>query len=348
MVRPKVLALALALAVLGAGCGGSDAGSDGEQQSAGQVTLRLGYLPNIAHATAIVGLEKGILAKNLGPNVKLEAKTFNAGPQAIEAIFAEGLDAAFIGPNPAINAFAKSNGEAIKIIAGSTSGGAYFVVKPEINSAEDLKGKKVATPQAGNTQDVALRSWLDEKGLKIKEGEKPDVEILPQENAQTLQTFRSGAAVGAWVPEPWASRLVLEAGGKILVDEKDLWPDGKYVTTHLIVRTKFLEEHPEVVEALVKGQVEADDFVNSNNDEAKTVTGAAIARITGRVLPKEVVDSAWENLTFTVDPIASSLEKSAEQAAELGFIEKLNLEGIYDVSYLNKVLEQNGKSTIKV
>ena len=344
MVRTKVLALALALVVLGAGCGGSDAGTDGEQQ----VTLRLGYFPNITHATAIVGLEKGILAKNLGPNVKLEAQTFNAGPQAIEAIFAEGLDAAFIGPNPAINAFAKSNGEAIKIIAGSTSGGAYLVVKPEISSAEDLKGKKVATPQAGSTQDVALRSWLDEKGVKIKEGEKPEVEILPQENAQTLQTFRSGAVVGAWVPEPWASRLVLEAGGEILVDEKDLWPDGKYVTTHLIVRTKFLEEHPEVVEALVKGQVEADDFVNSNNDEAKTVTGAAVARITGRGLPEEVVDSAWENLTFTVDPIASSLEKSAEQAAELGFIEKVDLEGIYDVSYLNKVLEQNGKSAIKV
>ncbi|MEX2552470.1 MAG: ABC transporter substrate-binding protein, partial [Actinomycetota bacterium] len=272
MVRPKVLALALALAVLGAGCG-SDAGSDGAQQSAGQVTLRLGYFPNITHATPIVGFEKGILAKNLGPNVKLEAQTFNAGPQAIEAIFAEGLDATFIGPNPAINAFAKSNGEAIRILAGSTSGGAYFVVKPEIDSAEDLKGKKVASPQAGNTQDVALRSWLDEKGLKIKEGEKPDVEIIPQENAQTLQTFRSGAVVGAWVPEPWASRLVLEAGGKILVDEKDLWPDGKYVTTHLIVRTQFLEEHPDVVEALVKGQVEADDFVNSNSDEAKTVTG---------------------------------------------------------------------------
>lgn len=348
MARPKVLALVLAMSVIGAACGGSDAGSDGEQQSTGQVTLRLGYFPNITHATAIVGLEKGILAKNLGPNVKLETQTFNAGPQAIEAIFAEGLDATFIGPNPAINAFAKSNGEALRIVAGSTSGGVYFVVKPEINSAEDLKGKKVASPQAGNTQDVALRSWLSEKGLKIKEGEKPDVEILPQENSQTLETFRSGSIAGAWVPEPWASRLVKEAGGKILVDERDLWPDGKYVTTHLIVRTKFLQEHPEVVEALVRGQVEANDFVNSNSDEAKAVAGAAIAKITGRALPQEVVDSAWENLTFTVDPIASSLEKSAEQAAELGFIDKVNLKGIYDVSYLNNILKQNGKSAIKV
>ena len=335
----------MALSLAGAACGGSDSGASQEQQ---RVTLRLGYFPNITHATAIVGLENGIFARNLGPNVQLETQTFNAGGQAIEAIFAEGLDASFIGPNPAINAFAKSGGEAIRILAGATSGGTFFVVKPEIASAVDLKGSKVATPQVGNTQDVALRSWLAEKGLKVGQGEKPDVEILAQENAQTLQTFRSGAVDGAWVPEPWASRLVKEAGGKILVDERDLWPDGRYVTTHLIVRTQFMEEHPEVVEALVEGHVEANDFVNSNSDEAKTVTGAAIARVTGRGLPKEIVDSAWENLTFTIDPLSSSLEKSAEQAAELGFIEKVDLKGIYDVTYLNKVLELNGQSAIKV
>jgi sulfonate transport system substrate-binding protein len=350
LLRSKALVLVVALSVLGAACG-SDGGSN-EEQSAGangeQVTLRLGYFPNITHATAIVGLEKGIFAKNLGPNVKLETQTFNAGGQAIEAIFAEGLDATFIGPNPAVNAFAKSNGEAIRILAGATSGGAYFVVKPAINSADDLKGKKLASPQVGNTQDVALRSWLSAQGLKVTQGEKPDVEIIAQENAQTLETFRSGAVDGAWVPEPWASRLVKEAGGKVLVDEKDLWPDGKYVTTHLIVRTEFLEEHPGEVQALVKGEVEANDFVNSKSEEAKTVTGAAIEKITGRGLPKEVVDAAWENLTFTVDPIASSLKKSAEDAAKLGFIEKVDLDGIYDVSYLNKVLEQNGKSAIKV
>jgi NitT/TauT family transport system substrate-binding protein len=346
LVKSKLFVLSVALSLIGAACGGSDGESSGGGE--GQLTVRLGYFPNITHATPIVGLEKGILAKSLGPDVKLETQTFNAGGQAIEAIFAEGLDATFIGPNPAINAFAKSNGEAIRILAGATSGGAYFVVKPEINSAGDLKGKKLATPQVGNTQDVALRSWLGEQGLKVKQGEKPDVEIIAQENAQTLETFRSGAVDGAWVPEPWASRLVKEAGGKVLVDEKDLWPDGKYVTTHLIVRTKFLEEHPEVVEALVRGHVEANDFVNSNSDEAKSTTGAAIEKITGRGLPKEVIDAAWENLTFTIDPIASSLKKSAEDAAKLGFIEKVDLNGIYDVSHLNKVLEQNGKSAIKV
>lgn len=336
----RVLALAVLITLLGACGSDTDTGS--------KVTLRLGYFPNITHATAIVGLEKGIFARNLGQRVELKSQPFNAGPLAVEALFAGGLDAAFIGPNPAINAFAKSNGEAIKIISGSTSGGAYFVVQSGINGAADLKGKRVASPQAGNTQDVALRSWLGGKSLRVKGGEKPDVEILPQENAQTLETFKTGAIAGAWVPEPWASRLVLEAGGKVLVDEKDLWTDGKYVTTHLIVRTEFMEEHPDVVEALIRGQVEANDFVNANSEEAKTVAGAAIAKVTGKALPKEVVDRAWNNLTFTVDPIPASLEKSAKVAAQLGFIDKVDLKGIYDVTYLNKVLKETGKSAINV
>lgn len=338
-MRFRALFLAV-LIVLGAACGGS--------QQQGKVTLRLGYFPNITHATALLGLEKGIFARNLGTDVWLETQTFNAGGEAIEAMFAEGLDATFIGPNPAINAFVKSNGEAIRILAGATSGGAYFVVTPEIDSAADLKGKKVATPQVGNTQDVALRSWLTEQGLKVVQGEEPEVEIIPQANPQTLETFRTGSIDGAWVPEPWASRLVLEAGGKVLVDERDLWPGGQYVTTHLIVRTEFMQEHPELVEALLRGHVEANEFLAANNDEAKAVTAEAIGRITGRGLPREVIDRAWGNLTFTVDPLSSSLVKSAQEAAELGFIDDADLKGIYDVSYLNNILNQSGKSAIKV
>lgn len=320
----------------------------GPDSAGGKVALRLGYFSNLTHATALVGLEKGILAKNLGSDVKLETQTFSAGGQAIEAIFSGGLDAAYIGPNPAINAFVKSGGQAIRIVAGATSGGAFFVVQPQIFSAADLKGKKVATPQLGATQDVALRSWLTAGGIKIAGQAKPEVQIIPQENAQTLETFRSGTIAGAWVPEPWASRLVMEAGGKVLVDERTLWPDGQYVTTQLIVRTKFMKENPAVVQALVKGHVEANDFIAANRDEAKRVAGAAVARITGKALAPAVIDNAWNNLIFTVDPIASSLQRSAKEAARFGFIDKVDLTGIYDLTYLNTVLGQNGKPAIAV
>ena len=344
MFNGKLLALVLVTALLTAGCGGE---GDQDQGSDSRVPIRLGYFPNITHAPAIVGLEEGLFEESLGADVELQTQTFNAGPQAIEAIFSDGLDATFIGPSPAINAYAKSNGEAVRVVSGATSGGAYLVVKPEVASAQDLRSKRVATPQAGNTQDVALRTWLTGQGVKVAGDGPPDVEILPQENSQTLETFRSGTIAGAWVPEPWASRLVLEAGGKVLVDERELWPEGKYATTLLIVRTEFLEEHPEVVEGLVKGLVAAIDFMGASPDEAKRSTGSAIGRITGRSLPAEVIDRAWNNLNFTVDPIASSLAKSAEDAAKLGFIEPVELGGLYELEALNKVLEAAGKPAVK-
>ena len=211
------------------------------QASAEPVELRLGYFPNVTHATALAGIKQGFFEEALPDNVTLTTTPFNAGPEAVEAIFSGGLDASFIGPNPAINAFARSKGEAIRIVSGATSGGAYLVVKPEITSAAQLKGKKLATPQLGNTQDVALRAWLKEQGLSSDAQGGGDVSILPQPNAQTLDTFRSGDIDGAWVPEPWATRLVQEGGGTVLVDERDLWPDGQYVTTHLVVTPTFLE-----------------------------------------------------------------------------------------------------------
>src|SRR5439155_15077439 len=169
------------------------------------------------------------------------------GPAAVEAIFSGALDATYLGPNPAINAWQKSHGQAVRIIAGATSGGAALVVKPNINGAADLKGKKVATPQLGNTQDVALRTWLNSNGLhETKSG--GDVTVVPQENSVTLTSFEQGAIQGAWVPEPWATRLVNEGGGKVLVDEKTLWPGGKYTTTVLLVKKSFLDAHADVIE----------------------------------------------------------------------------------------------------
>ena len=218
------------------------------------MTLRLGYFPNVTHATALVGVEQGIFAEALGDDVTLETSTFNAGPEAIEALFAGAIDATYIGPNPAINGFAKSDGEALRIVSGATSGGAFLVVKPEITSPADLAGTAIATPPLGNTQDVALRAWLQEQGLSTDESGGGDVSIVPQENSATLDAFKAGHIDGAWVPEPWATRLIQEGGGTVLVDERDLWPDGQYVTTHLIVATQFLDDHPDVVKRPAPGR----------------------------------------------------------------------------------------------
>src|SRR5438105_4590870 len=234
----------LVLALLGTACGSNSgtkttaaAGEVTTAPKAAPVTLRLGYFPNVTHASAIAGIEKGIFAHKLGPNVDLKPSIVNAGGAATEALFSGAIDATFIGPSPSINAFVKSKGEAIRIIAGATSGGAALVVKPNINSAADLKGQKVATPQLGNTQDVAARAWLLAQGLKTDLQGGGDVKIAPQDNSQTLDAFKSKLIAGAWVPEPWATRMVKEGNGKVLVDERDLWSGRQFVTTQLIVST---------------------------------------------------------------------------------------------------------------
>lgn len=310
------------------------------------VTVRLGYFPNVTHATALVGVEKGIFAAKLGTDT-LEVKTFNAGPTAIEALFSGGIDATYIGPNPAINAYQKSDGKAIRLISGATSAGAFFVVKPEINGPADLKGKKLATPQLGGTQDVALRKWLKDNGLKTDTTGGGDASILPQENAQTLETFKSGAIQGAWVPEPWATRLVTEGGGKVLVDERALWPGGQFVTTHLLVSTEFLKKNPDTVKRLLEGQVAANDFLATNSAEAQKLVNDAIVKITGKGVPAELIAASFKNLTFTNDPIAPSLVGSAKAAQEIGLLQPVDLKDIYDLTLLNQVLTAAGKATVK-
>jgi sulfonate transport system substrate-binding protein len=330
-----------------AGAGTSPtSGEPGSSGAAAPVELRLGYFPNLTHATALAGIKKGFFEEALPDNVTLTTVPFNAGPEAVEAIFSGGLDASFIGPNPAINAFAKSNGEAIRIVSGATSGGAYLVVKPGITSAADLKGKKLATPQLGNTQDVALRAWLKEQGFATDVQGGGDVSILPQANAQTLDTFKSGDIDGAWVPEPWATRLVQEGDGKVLVDERDLWPDGQYVTTHLVVTPTFLSAHPDVVKALLTGVVKANDYVNADPTEAQAVVNEGIKDVTQKALPDAVLSAAWPNLTFTVDPIAASLKTSASEATALGLLDETDLTGIYDLTLLNEVLREAGQPEI--
>ncbi|MGH8917468.1 MAG: ABC transporter substrate-binding protein, partial [Actinomycetes bacterium] len=302
-------------------CGSSGASTDAAP------ALRLGYFANLTQAVPIVGVDKGFLNAALG-NTRLETQIFDAGPAAVEALFAGALDAAYLGPNPAINAFGQSDGEAIRIIAGATSGGAQLVVRDTINNAQDLRGKTLATPQLGNTQDVALRAWLTGQGLRNSVQGGGDVTISPTKNADTLQLFRDGELDGAWVPEPWASRLVREAGAKVLVDERELWSDGKFVTTHLIVRTEFLNQHPEQVEALLRGHVDTVTWLAEHPQEAKPVVNDGLRTRTGNALAPEVLDRAWQNLTVTLDPIATSLQRSADDAVTAGTAkQKVDLHG---------------------
>jgi NitT/TauT family transport system substrate-binding protein len=296
-------------------CGGGD----------GTPTLRLGYFPNITHAPALLGVEDGTFARHLGAT-RLETFTFNAGPAAIEALLSGSLDASYVGPNPAINAYVKSRGEAVRIVAGATSGGAFLIVRPEISGAADLRGKQVASPQLGGTQDVALRTWLATQGLASDTAGGGDVSVVPQENAQTLERFRSGDLAGAWVPEPWASRLVLEGGGKVLVDERDLWPGRQYTTTVLLVRREFLERHPDRVDALLRGHVEVTRWLATHPDEARTRVNAVLEKLIGKPIGDAVIARAFASLTFTTDPQMTALAKAAADAAALGLLKLDNVD----------------------
>jgi NitT/TauT family transport system substrate-binding protein len=316
-------------------------GAASEQPTA----VRMGYFPNVTHAPALVGVADGLFQAELG-DVPLETFTFNAGTEAVEALFAEAIDMTFIGPNPAINAYAQSEGAAIRIIAGSTSGGAALVVKPEVNGPEDLAGLKIATPSLGNTQDVALRAWLQEQGFETTPEGGGDVSIVPQSNGQSLETFMSGQIDGAWVPEPWATRLVLEGGGKVLVDERDLWPDGEFVTTHLIVSTRFLETYPDAVAAVLRGLVASIDQINADPTGSQATVNASIEGLTGSALADETMAGAWSTLTFTLDPIASSLRESADDAVAVGLLEPVDLDGIYSLEALNAILSIMNRETI--
>jgi NitT/TauT family transport system substrate-binding protein len=336
---------ALGLAVLaGTGlltaCGSSDKSSGGGDDT----QVRLGFFPNITHATALVGIQKGIYTKYLGKAPK--ALTFNAGPAATEAVFSGAVDATYVGPNPAINAFAKSHGQAIKVISGAASGGASLIVKPSIKSPVDLRGKKIATPQLGNTQDVALRFWLKQQGFKTDKNGGGDVHIMPQDNSQTLTAFAQGQIDGAWVPEPYASRLMLESKGKKLVDEASLWPGGKFVVTTLIVRTEFQKKHPDLVKKLLQAQVESTDYINAHKADAEKAANAELQALTGKPLKQDVLDSTFKNVTFTNDPIASSLNGSAQHAEQVGLLDHVDLKGIFDLGPLNEVLKAKGEPVV--
>jgi NitT/TauT family transport system substrate-binding protein len=348
--KTRVLAGLLVLGVVFAACGSDskdDASTEPTSGKEAATDVRLGYFPNITHAPAIVGALGGQFEDHLPEGDTLKLSTFNAGPEAVTALLAEQLDASFIGPNPAINAYAQSAGSAIRIVSGTTSGGAFLVVKDGIDKPADLKGKKLATPQLGNTQDVALRAWLADNDLTSTDTGGGDVKILPQANGDALTAFLAGEIDGGWVPEPFASRFIQEGGAHVLVDEADLWPDGEYVTTHLVVRTKFLDAHPQAVKALIEGLSDAIDLTASDPAKAKELTNQGIAAVTGKPLSAAVLDAAWEHLHFTLDPIASSLQTSAKNAEAADLLDPIDLHGIYDLKLLNEVLKGKGEDAVK-
>lgn len=317
-----------------------------------QKTLRLGYFPNINHAQGVIGIGDGSFQKTLGDNVTLGTFVFNAGPSAIESLLAGRLDATYIGPNPAINGYVVSNSQADRVIAGATSGGALFVVRNDsgINSVQDLGGKKFASPQLGNTQDIALRKYLSDNGFNTIEN-GGNVTVLPITNADILTTFLKKEIDGAWVPEPWATRLVNEAGGKILIDERDLWPpEGKFVTAHLIVSPQYLKQNPDVIKGLLTAHVNETQWINEHKDEVPKVFNTELKKLTGQTIPEDTLTEALTRLEFTNDPIRLSLFQSANDAYDLGFLAKgkdrPDLSGIYDLTLLDQVLSEKGLPTI--
>jgi NitT/TauT family transport system substrate-binding protein len=307
--------------------------------------LRLGYFANVTHAPALVGLEEGLFEGALG-DTELTTHASNAGPAAIEALSAGAIDATYIGPNPSINTFIQSEGASARIVAGAATGGAALVVRDGIDSADDLEGTTLATPQLGNTQDVALRSWLADEGFETDTTGGGDVRITPTENAQTLTLFQQGGLDGAWLPEPWVSRLLSDGGhgAHVLVDEADLWDDGAFPTTVLLVRAEFLVDHPETVRALLEGHVASVAWLTDRADDTPTVINAVLERDTGKPLADAVITRALEHVTFSVDPHADAFKALVEHGLEAGTQKEGSIDGLFDLRLLNELLAESAPS----
>jgi NitT/TauT family transport system substrate-binding protein len=313
-------------------------------------TIRVGAFPNITHAQAMVGKANDWFDKAMGPTVKIQWTSFNAGPSAIEALFAGAIDMTYVGPNPAINGYVRSNGEALRVVAGAASGGASLIVRNDagIQEPQDFHGKRVASPQFGNTQDVALRNWLKKNGLKTND-KGGDVQILPMANPDQLTLFLKKDLDAAWAPEPWATRLVHEGNGRLLVDERSLWPNGQFVIGLLVVNNKFLKTHPDLVKNWIRAHVELTDWVNAHPAEAKKLLNEQIQRETNKALPADVLDEAFSRLQPTYDPLHAALNTAAQQAFEDGFLGRQmpDLSRLYDLTLLNEVLAEKKRKAMQ-
>jgi NitT/TauT family transport system substrate-binding protein len=327
-------ALALALTVALTGCGHSSTSSSGPS-----VSLRLGYVTRITHASALVGIDKGLFVKNLGPTVNLEVTPFEQGTEEATALLSNQIDAAYVGPNPAFNVWQKSHGTAIKIISGSAAGGTSMVVRPGIASAQDLRGKTVASPALGGNPDVSLRSWLKQNGLQTTPRGGGDVFIKPTKpESAVVQEFVSNQIVGAIESAPYDVQLVKAGGIR-------LWEDPTTITV-LVVRQEFLQAHPEAVSALLRGQVEANDLIHSTPEVATQAANATLGRALGKGLDTDVLTASFAEATFTNDPDAASLREQVQKAVSVGLLDPLSLDGIFDLRPLNDVLKSSGKPEV--
>ncbi len=301
------------------------------------VKVRAAHFPNVTHAPALVARATQHFESRLGEGSVIEWKTFNAGPEAIEALFAGAIDILYVGPNPAINGYIRSNGEALQIVAGVAAGGAGFVVRQGsgIERFEDIRGKRVASPQKGNTQDVALHYLMRQKGLASKT-QGGDVEVFHIAGGDQITVFLKEQVDAIWTVEPWLTRLSSEANGQILFEEGELWPDAKYATTVLVVRRKFLKEHPDLVEKWVKAHVELIDWINGNYPKSKKLFNEEFARETGKSLSPAYLDRFFARIQFTSDPMEFSVRESADRAFAVGYLgkNKPDLKNLYDLSFL--------------
>lgn len=287
--------------------------------------LRLGYMPNLTHAQALVIFEKGKPG-----NIK--EVSFSSGPGIVDAIYMDRIDMAYIGPNPAINGYLKSKGKAFVIVSGATSGGAVLVMK----NGKELNDKSViAAPSMGNTQDVALRYYLKEHNLNPK--------IIDIPNREIFQLFKGGKIDGAWVPEPWGTILIKEKG-YILIDERDLWEGGTFPTTVVIVSKKYLVSHREEVKKFLKLHVETTDWINSHPAETVDILTKQISKITKKKMSKDTLQGAYSRMHSTYDPMEQQLNLTATHAYELGFlgVNHYDISSIYDLTILNEILAQKG------
>ncbi|MER5279501.1 ABC transporter substrate-binding protein [Streptomyces sp. NPDC002809] len=304
--------------------------------------VRIGYFGTVVQATALVGIGEGHFAAELG-GTRIRAQVFNAGPAEIEALNAGSVDIGWIGPSPAVNGYARSGGRNLRIISGSASGGVSLVVDPaKIGTAADVKGRRIATPQLGNTQDVALLHWITAQGWSVDgRSGRGDVTVIRQDNKEIPGSFLRGSVDGAWVPEPTAARLVAD-GGKVLLHERDQWRGGRFAVTNVIASQRFLTEHPDVVEAVLRGSVRTNAWIRGHPDRAGAAVNAQLERLTGRKLPAPVLRHAFADVAVLYDPLAATLRIQTERAVRAGMTEAPDLNGIYDLRPLNRVLRDRG------
>jgi NitT/TauT family transport system substrate-binding protein len=333
---------ALLIAACSSGSSSTGASTAAGTSSAGggaPVTVRLGYLANITHSPALIAVKEGYFTKQLGSVGTLKTSVFTSGTQETTAILSGQLDAAYVGPNPAINAWQKSGGTAIRIISGAATGGASLVVKPSITSAAQLKGQSLATPSLGNTQDVAIRYWLKQHGLATSITGGGDVSVKPTApNSAAVLEFQSGQIAGACEPAPYDVQMVKD-GGTVLYSEPG-------VTTVLMVTQSFLSAHPDIVADLLKAQIEANDFIKSNPAQAEADANAELAAYTGKPLKASILKAAFKEITFTDDPDAASLTQDATEAVSVGLLKPVNMGGIFDLGPLNQLLAAAGEPAV--